>query len=134
MTLRNTLDAFRAGEIDLAFFNDKHPDGLFFLDHIVIVECKNWSDPVGSDQLAVFDRKLQDRCVKEGIVIALNGITGDPNVLSSARNIIAGALREGRRIVVITREDIEQIQSTEHIVDLLKRKLLTLHARRADCA
>ena len=134
ITIRNELDAFRAGEIDVAFFNEKHPDGLFFVDHFVLVECKNWSDPVGSSEVAWFDRKLQDRGLKEGILVALNGITGDPTRLSSAQNIVAGALRAGRRIVLITRKEIEAIERTDQIVHLLKRKLLTLHAKRTSCA
>jgi len=134
ITLRNELDAFRAGEIDVAFFNDKLPEGLFFVDHFVLVECKNWSNPVGSDELRVFDSKLKDRGLTQGILIAVNGITGDPKLLSSAHAIVAGALGHGRRIVVITREEIEAIDHTYQIVNLLKLKLLKLHAKLSSLA
>jgi len=130
ITLRNELDAFRAGEIDVAFFNEQHVDGLFFLDHIVLAECKNWSEPVGSDELRIFDAKLKERGLTMGILIAANGVTGDPQLLSSAHNTVAVALQDGRRIVVITREEIEAIDDAAEIVELLKRKLLGLHAKR----
>jgi hypothetical protein len=134
ITVRNELDAFRAGEIDIAFFNDKHPEGLFFIEHVVLVECKNWSKPVGSDELRIFDDKLEERGLTTGILIAVNGITGDAKLLSSAHHHVSTALREGRRIVVITREEIEAIGHTYEIVDLLKRKLLRLHAKRTSLA
>jgi hypothetical protein len=134
ITLRNELDAFKAGEIDVTFFNEKHSQGLFFLGQVLMVECKNWSNPVGADELAVFDSKLKDHCVADGILMALNGITGDPKLLSSAHQKVAVALRDGRRIVVITRQDIEAIDRTDQIVDMLKLKLLKLHAKRSSLA
>ncbi len=112
------------------FWNDQHPRGLNFLPRMFFAECKNWASPVGSAEVSLFDRKLQDHGLDFGIIAAMNGITGDANQLSSAHQIIAAALRERRDIVVITRSEIEAVRTSGDIVDLMKRKLVRLHARR----
>jgi hypothetical protein len=61
VTARNEMNAFAAEEIDIAFWNDGSPDGLAFFDHLVIVECKNWSSPIGYPEMAIFNDKLQSR-------------------------------------------------------------------------
>src|SRR6266581_8269737 len=43
VTARNELNAFGAEEIAVAFWNEGDPSGLRQFDHIVLVECKNWS-------------------------------------------------------------------------------------------
>src|SRR5579875_3861734 len=42
---RNRRNPFGTEEIDVAFWNDKVPAGLYFLPDTVLVECKNWSHP-----------------------------------------------------------------------------------------
>lgn len=58
---RNQRNPFGTEEIDIAFWNDKAPDGLYFLPDTILVECKNWSHPVDYDTLAGFDAKLRNR-------------------------------------------------------------------------
>src|SRR5258707_15773493 len=78
VTQRNSLDVFQAEEIDVAFWNDQHRQGLRFPHNIILVECKNWSVPVSNDEVAFFDTKLRGRGLSFGILVAANGITGDP--------------------------------------------------------
>jgi Restriction endonuclease len=70
ITARNAMNAFDAQEIDIAFWNDGDVDGLRLFDHLLLVECKNWSTPVGYPELAVFYDKLQSRGRPIGILIA----------------------------------------------------------------
>src|SRR5450759_2237419 len=58
---RNILDAPRAHELDLAFWNDQRVSDLHFLDAVLIVECKATAKPVRSADVGWFVRKLQDR-------------------------------------------------------------------------
>jgi hypothetical protein len=51
-TERNVFSYGRAQEIDILFFNDRLPGGLDFLPHVIVVECKNWSDAVSSAEVA----------------------------------------------------------------------------------
>ena len=122
----DTRDAFKSQELDVLLHNERSSRGLTFLPDWVAVECKNWSGPVGPIHVCWFDRKLRDRGLTFGILVAAQGITGDPEELTCAHQIVAGSLREGRQIVVITREDIEALRVTDDLVELLKRRLCEL--------
>jgi Restriction endonuclease len=122
VTARNELNAFGAEEIDVAFWNDGDPSGLRLFDHIILVECKNWSSPVGYPELAVFLDKLQSRGRPQGILIAAAGITGNPRDLTNAHSVLARALSQGKEIIVLTRYEIEQFTDTLQLVRLLKQK------------
>lgn len=118
---RNILDALRAHELDLAFWNDQRISLLHFLDAILIVECKASATAVGSDEVGWFVRKLQDRGASHGILIALNGITGDGD--KSAHSEVLGALiRDKIKILLLTRAEILSLTTTDQLADLLKEK------------
>ncbi|WP_439658206.1 restriction endonuclease [Lentzea sp. HUAS TT2] len=122
VTARNELNAFKAEEIDVAFWNEGDRAGLRLFDHILIVEAKNWASPAGYPELAVFNDKLQSRGRPMGIFVAASGITGDPQNLTRAHSVLARALSEGREIIVLTRSEIEKLPDTDELVQLLKRK------------
>ena len=126
VTRRNQKNVFQTEEIDVAFWNDGFPEGFFFLPNIVLVECKNWSQKVGSAQLSWFDAKLRSRGLSFGVLIASQGITGNPGELTAAHSIVAGALREGRRLVVITSEELTRLQDSSQLIYLVKEKLCDL--------
>lgn len=126
ITLRNTLNTFATEEIDVAIWNEKRPKGLYFLPHIVLIECKNWSNPVSSSEVSWFAQKLESRGRDYGVLIANNGITGNPADLTAAHNIVASHLSKGRHIIVINRTEIAQLQDTQDLIKLIKQKLCTL--------
>jgi hypothetical protein len=122
LSARNALNAFEAEEIDVAFWNEGDPDGLRLFDHILLVECKNWAVRAGYPELALFNDKLRSRGRPLGIFVAAVGITGDPASRTAAHEVLNGALREGREIIVLTRREIEDLGDTEELVLLLKKK------------
>ena len=126
----NERDVFGTEEIDIAFWNDKHAYGFHFLPDVILVECKNWHDPVGSEEVSWFDGKIQRRGLDFGILVAANGITGDSNQLTRANQVIANALSQKRRLIVVKRKEIEDLKSTEALVRLIKEKLLDLAVMR----
>lgn len=126
VTMRNRLNTFETEEIDVALWNDRDPQGLFFLPHLILVECKNWSAPLSSVEVSWFDVKLRNRGLAFGVLVAANGISGNAEDRTAAHSIIAGALREQRQIVVITRQEIEGIKDSAQIVRLVKEKLCEL--------
>ena len=123
---RNALNTFESEEIDVAFWNRMDADGFYFLPNIILVECKNWSQPVGSEEVNWFDSKLKRRGQPFGILIAANGITGNSQKIEAAHEIIRVALSEGRQLIVITRSEIENLRSTEDLVKLIQEKLCEL--------
>ncbi|BAZ09704.1 hypothetical protein NIES4071_15140 [Calothrix sp. NIES-4071] len=123
---RNKLNTFGSEEIDIAFWNRMDANGFYFLQNIILVECKNWSQPVGSEEVNWFDSKLKRRGQTFGILIAANGITGNSQKIEAAHEIIRVALSEGRQLVVITQAEIETLVSTEQLVQLIQEKLCEL--------
>jgi len=127
---RNVLDYFESEEIDLALLNEQHPRGLKAFDAWFLIECKNWSKPVGSAEVATFISKLANRSLGFGILIAANGITGTVDDGDRAHAHIAIALSRSIRLIVITRTEIESLMRIEDLVELIKRKLGQLFAGR----
>ncbi len=123
---RNTKNAFRTEEIDIALWNNTERDGLYFLPNILLVECKNWSNVVTSAEVSWFDRKIVDHGLDFGILVAAQGITGDPQTLSAAHFILATALRDRRRIVIIDIDEIRALRTSTAFVALIQRKLCEL--------
>jgi hypothetical protein len=126
ITHRNELNAFDTEEIDVAVWNDGAPDGLFFLPNIILVECKNWSSSVGSAEVNWFDAKLRSRGLSFGILVTTRGITGQALDLTAAHAIVAAALREGRKLVVITTDELLATANTDDLIRMIKRKLCDL--------
>lgn len=128
LTIRDERNVFDTEEIDLAFWNDRIEGGLphaSFPD-ILLVECKNWSSAVGSEEVSWFVSKLRSRGLLFGILVAANGVTGNQQARTAARSVIAQALLEGRRIVLLTEADLTALRDTAELVLLLKKKLCEL--------
>lgn len=123
---RNEKNAFHTEEIDVALWNDGHAEGFFFLPNIILVECKNWSSRVSSSELSWFDAKLRSRGLNFGVLVAPNGITGDPEDVTAAHSIVASALRDGRRLVVIRSDELLDITDSAQLVQIVKEKLCDL--------
>jgi hypothetical protein len=97
----------------------------------ILVECKSSPDPLGSRDVAWFLLKLECRSREFGILVALGGITGDPNPKSSAHEIVARFLSFPKkvRLIVFARSDIVSLTSTDDLVRLVKAKYCDLIAR-----
>jgi len=126
ITHRNVLNAFDTEEIDVAVWNDGAADGFVFLPNIILVECKNWSTRVGSVELNWFDAKLRNRGLTFGILVTTLGITGQAADLTAAHAVVAAALRDGRRLIVLTADELVAVGDTQGLVKLIKTKLCDL--------
>jgi Restriction endonuclease len=123
----NVLNNPGSEEVDVAFFNSKQKAGLPFLEFLLLVECKNWSTPVGAVHVREFATKLEHRACAYGVLIAANGITGDPAQRTAAHDAVRMALAtKGISIIVITRAEIEAWGNTSDIIELVKTKLCEL--------
>ncbi len=133
-TRRNVVNAFDAEEIDVGFFNYQHRNGFPFLPHVLFVECKNQAQPVGNQDVTVFRTRLYDRRLECGILIASNGITGNPAELTAANLAIAQALGDGIKIIVLTRREIELLHSLKSFKTLMVDKILLLSLTQTSIA
>lgn len=131
---RNAMNTFATEEIDIACMNENHASGLRELADFLLVECKGWSDPVTSEQVAWFLTKIRHRGVRFGILIAANGITGEPEHLSRSNYLVSVELATfGIKMVIVTRREIEQLASGEDVAKLIIQKVCILHASGGRC-
>jgi hypothetical protein len=128
---RNTTNVFRTEQIDLAVGHAATPDGLHLLPHVFLVECKNWSKPVDSLRVGYFINILAARSAELGIIVAAKGITGDRADLTNAHALGLSASPRGIKILVITTEEIANLQTVAEFVDLLHRRYLRAFASGA---
>ena len=134
VTARNALNTFATEEIDVACRNDSHPKGLANLVDFFLVECKGWVHAVNSEQVAWFLTKISRRGLRFGILIAANGITGEPEHLTCAYSLVSCELAAfGIRMVIITRAEIEALTCGEQFAQLVIEKVCTLHATGGRC-
>ena len=125
---RNAYNVTGTEEIDIAFFNEQNRRGLYYLPNFILVECKNWSRPLGSEEVAWFDTKLRNRGLVFGIIFAAQGITGEPGFRNAAYEIVSRALAEGRKLIIFTRDDLIGIKTTDELNTLIKVKMCDLIA------
>jgi hypothetical protein len=114
--------------VDVFLWNEFFPGGLpspAFPPHI-LAKCKNWTEKVGRIEVSRSDTKVRDRGLFLGILIATHGITGDPQRLADAHFIVAKALSEQRKIIMVTRENVESLTSGSDYVRLLSDLFLTM--------
>ncbi|GAB2640690.1 restriction endonuclease [Nocardia goodfellowii] len=129
LTDRNLMSFFKTEQIDVAVANNKHNDGLYALPHVFLIECKNWSSPVDSSTLGYFINILRSRKVEVGILIAANGITGDPIALTNAHALGVSAIADGIKMLIITTEDIAKLTCVTELVEIILRRFLRAYAR-----
>lgn len=123
---RNSMNQYDTEEVDVSIWNDKSQDGLHFLNTLFMIECKNWSKSVTSIEVNWFATKVEDRGLDFGILLAANGITKEETEIKRAQSILTGYLRKHIRIIVLTKEDILGLHSTNDMVVLIKNKLCEL--------
>lgn len=126
VTHRNEMNVFDTEEIDVALFNDGSADGLFFLPNIILIEAKNWSSNVSSIEVSWFLQKLASRGLDFGILVTTKGVTGNAADLTNAHNIVAQALAQRRKLIVLTTNEILAQADTSDLVKLIKTKLCEL--------
>src|SRR6266702_2535319 len=113
ITHRNALNAFDTEEIDVALWNEGSDVAFRALPSLILIECKNWSKAISSNEVNWFDTKLRNRGLDFGILVAPHGITGDSAELSAAHAVIAAALRERRRLIVLTTNELLALADTD---------------------
>lgn len=128
---RRVLDDAHSQEIDLVLDNEQHPDGLRGLAQILFVEAKNWSSPVGSAEVAWFDWKIRLSGYSEGFLIVASGVTGREDDKTSAWRILSQANIEGRRLIVLTPDEMVACHDSTAVNELIRSKLRRLAVHRA---
>lgn len=123
---RNSMNQYDTEEVDISIWNNKDQDGLNFLNNLFLIECKNWSKSVTSIEVNWFATKVEDRGLDFGILLATNGITKEDKEVKRAQSILTGYLRKHIKIIILTKEDILGLFSTNDMILLIKDKICEL--------
>lgn len=123
---RNSMNQYDTEEVDISIWNDKVQEGLHFLNNLFLIECKNWSSSVTSVEVNWFATKVENRGLDFGILLATNGITKEETEIKRAQSILTGYLRKHIQIIVLTRSDILNLNSTDDMALLIKHKICEL--------
>ena len=94
-----------------------------FLDCPRIVECKVWTSPVSGRELRYFASLVNDQARRNGILVALHGISGDESGLTAGLYHAAAQI-ERVQVLVVTDEELATLVDSSDLVRLLKRKTL----------
>lgn len=110
-------------EIDLLVKNESKDPFWQRLPSPLLIECKNWSNPVGAKEIRDFDGKMDEITFR--IMIAIDGITGRSE-REDAKGVIRDARKKGRHIVVLDKEDLKDIAKGVHPAEKINAKYYEL--------
>jgi hypothetical protein len=120
---RDFVNRMGSAELDLFLFNSPRESPIEFLPQFLVVECKNWRVNVNSATVRDFVGKVRSTKQKVGILVAANGVTGDPEEQTRANDVIREAYdAEEIKILVLTRTEIEAFRSEDDVVRLFEEK------------
>ncbi|TET06329.1 MAG: hypothetical protein E3J86_15075 [Candidatus Thorarchaeota archaeon] len=109
------------GELDRIVRVERYDDPFILsIGAHFIIEAKNWKTPVSAKDVALFSTKLQKHQCKFGVLVAMNGITGEGK--RDAQGIIYDSFKDGITIVVIAEDDIKQIVEGKDLIEILREK------------
>ena len=121
---RNLLT--RSSEIDLVVEYDRsrQPRLALFEDlgRYALIECKNWSNPVGASTIRDFMGKMKKSKVRLGIVFSRNGITGAYAGTDALLEIHSLFQQDGVYLLVLSLEELRKIRSGEQFCEALDAK------------
>lgn len=112
-------------EIDLQVRNHNREHVWGDFEGMIFIECKNWSKPVGREEIDSFKAKLLRSGIHAGIFVATHGITGKG--MEGAWGAIKMYLQEGFKIVVLDGKDIEEILNCKDVSTKVDEKFSKLY-------
>lgn len=120
---RNVINTAGSCEIDILLYNDQLPGGLKFLPNRLLFESKNWAEPVDSRTVEAFAATVRRRHLGVGILVAASGVTGDPEQITAANDIIRQAFRSDNiKLLVVTRAELEGLRTADDARKLMLKK------------
>ncbi|MGC1929113.1 MAG: restriction endonuclease [Candidatus Nitrosopolaris sp.] len=112
-------------EIDIYVRNHNKKHIWAEMEGMIFIECKNWVCRVGSKEIALFAQKLNNKGLKSGIFVTMNGITGEG--FEGARGQLRFLLQQGVKIIVIDGTDIQDILNCRDVSAKIDEKYIDLY-------
>ncbi len=93
----------------------------------IIVECKNWQQPVGKPEINDLAGDMVSRKCKTGILVSRKGITGKAFSDANGQRLIWFHSENSLIILVLTLTDMKSIiEEGKNLIDLLKERYVEL--------
>jgi hypothetical protein len=111
---RNIEDRAKASEYDLVVSNMAPTSSLLgdIFGRDFIIECKNWNNTVGAEQVGYFLFRMGLTHCRFGVIVARKNITGKPTGDAYAEALVRRAFHEhGSACVVVSMTDLEDLAS-----------------------
>lgn len=125
MVEKNSTTFFKAQQIDVAVSHN----GVFTgVPSPFLVECKNYEDHVDSKAVGYFLFTAISRSSPLAVIVAANGLTGDPDQLTHAHSLAVAASAIPCKLIVITRADLLGLKSNDDFVELIARRFVKAFA------
>ena len=125
---RDTVNFFGSDEIDIAVANSPAISGLGCFPPLFLVEAKGWDDPVDSASIGAFIDKLRERHVELGILVVADRVTGTQKNLRNAYHKASSAQTSGKRLLLVTMDELLKMKTSDQFAMLLVKRLLGLAA------
>ncbi len=126
----------RSSEIDIVveYLGNRGEIPIFEeLGRYCLVECKNWSKPVGVTPVRDFMGKL-DKCkTRLGIIFSRNGVTGVDSGADALREIHSRFDRDGVYLLIFSLEELKGIAGGLAFVEAIEKKANGLRFDSANC-
>lgn len=113
-----------SAEFDVCFHNDIRISPFPFAEPAIVVECKNTGRRIDAAAVRNFIAKLEDVQVSWAFLVAAEGITGSGERNTRAHAAIQSARSRKINLLVITRAEINELQSAEHFAMLVRDKIM----------
>ncbi len=88
----------------------------------IITESKNWSDPIGPQEISYFASKMLFHDIRTGIIFSQKGNTGKGENRNAALTLLKSFYKVGRIIIILTEADIRKVIAARNLVGLLQSK------------
>ncbi len=115
----------RSSEIDVVVEYDPENGVIPLFEEFgryCLIECKNWSKPVGVSPVRDFMGKL-DKCkIRLGVIFSKNGVTGVDSGVDALREIQSRYDRDGVLLLVFSLEDVKIIKDGAAFAAALDQK------------
>jgi len=106
-----------AEEVDLFVRNDSELSFWRKVDTPFLVECKNWSKPIGAPEIRDLKGKMVNMGITSAFLICIKGITGSGH--RDGLLEVRDARKDGKFIVPVVGADLELVASGCHPQELL---------------
>lgn len=112
-------------EIDLAF-RVQRTSPIESFGRALVLECKNQSKKLSSEQVMRFAGKLEDAHLPGGVFVTLGAVSGAEEYATAARAELDKQRTRGIVIVVVERSELDAVASGEHLAAALERKFMMM--------